>query len=103
MYDKNDVVEFIRENDVKFIRLAFCDIFGNLKNISIMPSELKKAFGTGISFDASSVRGFGDETKSELFLMPDPLTLSVLPWRPSHGRVVAFSVTFNARIRAFCA
>lgn len=90
MYDKKDVVEFIKENDVKFIRLAFCDIFGNLKNISIMPSELKKAFGVGISFDASSVRGFGDETKSELFLMPDPATLSVLPWRPAHGRVVRF-------------
>ena len=36
----SEVVQFIQENDVKFIRLAFCDIFGNQKNIAIMPTEL---------------------------------------------------------------
>ncbi len=90
MLDKKEIMEFITENDVKFIRLAFCDIFGNLKNISIMPSVLEKAFDSGISFDASSIMGFGDEVKSELFLKPDPSTLTFLPWRPSHGRVVRF-------------
>ena len=59
MLDKKEIMEFITENDVKFIRLAFCDIFGNLKNISIMPSVLEKAFDSGISFDASSIMGFG--------------------------------------------
>ena len=37
----SEVVQFIQENDVKFIRLAFCDIFGNQKNIAIMPTELR--------------------------------------------------------------
>ena len=43
-YKTSEVLEFIEENDVKFIKLAFCDIFGNQKNITIMPTELKRAF-----------------------------------------------------------
>ena len=54
----SEVVQFIQENDVKFIRLAFCDIFGNQKNIAIMPTELERAFEQGIHFNAAALRGF---------------------------------------------
>lgn len=83
-----EVLDYVEENDVKFVRLAFVDLYGTLKNIAIMPSELPRAFQGGISFDASAVKGFGDVTDSELFLVPDPNTLTVLPWRPQTGRVV---------------
>jgi len=86
----HEVLEFVRENDVKFIRLAFCDLLGMAKNISIMPDELPEAFENGISFDAHAINGFTDITNSDLFLVPDPTTLSVLPWRPQQGRVVRF-------------
>lgn len=86
----SDVVDFIEENDVKFIRLAFCDIFGVQKNISIMPGELSRAFENGICFDASSFAGFMHIEDSDLLLFPDPSTMSILPWRPSQGRVVRF-------------
>lgn len=89
-YTMTEILEFIKENDVKFIRLAFCDIFGTQKNISIMPQELPRAFKHGISFDASAISGFMNVEESDLFLVPDPVTLSVLPWRPSNGRVVRF-------------
>lgn len=85
----SEVITFVRENDVKFIRLAFCDIFGAQKNISIMPSELERALEGGVSFDAAAIRGFRSDT-SDLMLKPDPGTLSVLPWRPSQGRVIRF-------------
>ncbi len=86
----NDVLEFIKENDVKFIRLSFCDIFGLQKNISLMADELEEAFQRGVSFDAHAIRGFRDVTESDLLLFPDPVTLSVLPWRPGTGRVARF-------------
>lgn len=89
-YTMDEAARFIEENDVKFIRLAFCDIFGIQKNISIMPAQLLRAFEEGVSFDACAVRGFLHVEESDLFLVPDPATLSVLPWRPSHGRVVRF-------------
>ena len=78
----------MKEEDVKFIRLAFCDTLGRQKNISILPSELRRAFEDGISFDASAICGFGGAEKSDLLLFPDPSTLNILPWRPSHGKVV---------------
>ena len=87
-YSKDEVLQYIQEEDVKFIRLAFCDVFGKPKNISIMPEELPRAFEYGIAFDASSIAGFGDETHSDLLLHPEPETLMPLPWRPEHGRVV---------------
>lgn len=89
-YTMSEVLEFIEENDVKFIRLAFCDMLGRQKNVSITPSELRRAFDKGVSFDASAIDGFIDVDQSDLFLVPDPATLSVLPWRPSQGRVVRF-------------
>jgi len=86
----NEVLEFVRENDVKFIRLGFCDLFGRQKNISIMADELQSAFENGIPFDAHAIRGFRDVTQSDLLLFPDPATLAVLPWRPGPGRVARF-------------
>ena len=87
-YSKEEVLQYVREEDVKFIRLAFCDVFGKQKNISIMPEELPRAFEYGIAFDASAIAGFGDETRCDLLLHPDPETLMLLPWRPEHGKVV---------------
>ncbi len=96
-YSKQEIMQYILEDDVKFIRLAFCDVYGKMKNISIMPSELERAFEYGIAIDASAIPGFGDETSHcDLLLHPDPDTLSVLPWRPEHGKVVRMycSITY---------
>lgn len=81
-------MQFVREEDVKFVRLTFCDVFGKQKNISIMPEELPRAFEYGIAFDASAIAGFADESRSDLLLHPEPETLMLLPWRPEHGKVV---------------
>ena len=88
MYSFEEVMSFVEEENVSFIRLAFCDIHGVQKNIAIMPGELRRAFDTGISFDASAIEGFESEGTSDLLLFPDPSTLQILPWRPSSGHVV---------------
>lgn len=87
-YTESEVLDFIKEEDVKFIRLVFFDINGKQKNISILASQLERAFCDGISFDASAVDGFESPNKSDLFLHPDPSTLSIIPWRPNTGKVV---------------
>ena len=88
MYSKEEVLEYISAEDIKFVKLTFCDILGVQKNISILSTEIERAFERGISFDASAICGFGNEAKSELLLFPDPSTIEVLPWRPSQGKVV---------------
>lgn len=88
VYREDEIFSFVEQEDVKFIRLAFCDLGGHIRNVSIMPSELERAFRDGISFDASAVRGFGGEDRSDMLLFPIASTLNVLSWRPSHGKVV---------------
>lgn len=87
-YSAEEVRQFVEEDDVKFIRLAYNDIFGRQKNISLMPSQLEHAFQDGIAIDASAIDGFDRDIHSDLFLFPDPSTLTLFPWRPEHGRVV---------------
>ena len=87
-YTASEVVQYVCENDVKFVRLAFCDLFGTLKNISILADELPRAFEKGVAFDASAIKGFLSIDNSDLFLFPDPTTLAILPWRPHQGGVV---------------
>jgi len=88
---EQDVLEFVKENDIKFIRLGFCDLFGFPKNISIMADGLTNAFEHGVSFDAYAINGFNDAARrANLFLFPDVTTLTMLPWRPGPGRVARF-------------
>ena len=87
-YTRDEVMQYVAEEDVKFIRMAFCDVNGKPKNISIMPDELPHAFDWGVAIDGSAIAGFADEARSDLILHPDPATLAVLPCRPEHGRVV---------------
>lgn len=86
-FSESDVTEFIEDNDVKFIRLTFCDTLGAMKNIAILPRELPRAIAYGIPFNAT---GLLEEQHQNLLLKPECTTLSVLPWRPQSGRVVRF-------------
>ena len=94
-YSAQEVIQYVNEEDINFIRLVFCDVYGRQKSISIMPSELSRAFEYGIAFDASSVGGFGDEAHSDLFLRPDPETLAQIPWRPENGRAIRMFCTIT--------
>ncbi|MBO7583418.1 MAG: glutamine synthetase [Treponema sp.] len=95
MYTVNDVLEYVQEEDVKFVRLAFFDLRGVQKNISIMAGQLESAFKNGVSFDASAIYGFETPEKSDLFLHPDPTTVAILPWRPNTGKVVRMFCTIS--------
>lgn len=88
--DIADIRQLLAEYEIKFIRLAFCDIFGRQKNIAIMADELEHAASHGISFDASAIKGFMNISESDLLLFPDLDTFSILPWRPSERAVARF-------------
>lgn len=89
-YTEREVLQFIDENDVKFVKLMFCDIFGGLRTISILSSELKTVFRNGLNFDASMLGAFMEISATDLLLYPDSDTMALLPWRPQQGRVVRF-------------
>ncbi|MBR2282683.1 MAG: glutamine synthetase [Spirochaetales bacterium] len=83
-------MKFMKEQDVRFVRLAFCDIFGQLKNLSVSIDAAEKVLEKGVGFNASAIRGFMNVQDSDLILFPDPDTLKILSWRPEHGRVARF-------------
>ena len=87
---RDRIMAFIEEQDVRFVKLAFCDIFGQLKNISISAKSLPKAMERGVGLNAASIRGFLNIDDSDLLLFPDPDTLTILPWRPADGKVARF-------------
>ena len=87
-YTPEEIIQYIEEDDVRFIRMAFRDAFGVQKNISVMPSEIRKAFSEGIEFNAMEIPGFEASPHTHLFLRPDPETLAVLPWRSENGKVI---------------
>ena len=86
-YTAEDVKTIVKEQDVKFIRLQFTDIFGILKNVSITAEQLEKALNNECMFDGSSIEGFVRIEESDMYLRPDPNTFVIFPWRPHVGKV----------------
>jgi len=78
---KEQVLETIEEENVKFVRLQFTDILGLVKNVAIPSTQVEKAFDKGIFFDGSSIEGFVRIQESDMRLYPDPDTFAILPWR----------------------
>ncbi len=84
---KKDVLKIAKEKDVKFIRLWFADITGQMKGFSITREELEGALEDGMGFDGSSIKGFARIDESDMIAMPDPTTFTILPYRPKEKAV----------------
>lgn len=84
---KQDILKLVKEHDVKFIRLWFTDMLGQVKSFAITDKELKNALENGMGFDGSSITGYQDIEESDMIAMPDPDTFVILPWRPSEKAV----------------
>lgn len=80
-------MRMVAEQDVRFIRLQFTDIFGTLKNVAISVSQLEKALDNKCMFDGSSIEGFVRIEESDMILRPDLNSFCLFPWRPEPSRV----------------
>ena len=89
-YNFEDIYKLVSEEDVKFIRLQFTDIFGTLKNVAITVEQLEKALNNKCVFDGSSIEGFVRMEESDMYLWPDISTFQIYPWRPQAGKVARF-------------
>lgn len=86
-FTKEEVLEKAKENNVKFIRLQFIDIFGSFKNIAVTVEELERALEGRVMFDSSAIEGFVRNRVNDIYLCPDPTTFVIFPWRPRDGAV----------------
>ncbi len=86
-YTKEDIIRKVKEEDIKFIRMQFTDIFGQLKNVALTASQVEKAVNNEVMFDGSSIQGFVRIDESDQYLYPDLDSFEVFPWRPAQGKV----------------
>ena len=84
---REEIINIVKEENVKFIRLQFTDIFGMLKNVAITSEQLEKALNNECMFDGSSIEGFARIEESDMYLRPDPNTFVMYPWRAQIGKV----------------
>lgn len=86
-YTKEEIIRRVQQEDIKFIRMQFTDIFGQLKNVAITASQIEKAVNNQIMFDGSSIEGFVRLEESDQYLYPDLDSFVVFPWEPQQGKV----------------
>jgi glutamine synthetase len=77
---KTKVLKTAEKEGVNFIQMQFMDILGTVKNVTIPVTQLEKALDEGVFFDGSSVLGYATIEESDMRLMPDPKTFTILPW-----------------------
>src|SRR5690349_23865110 len=81
MPSADDVLSLVHERDIRFVRLWFTDILGQLKSFSVGRDQIERALSEGVAFDGSSITGFNPIEESDMIAMPDPTTLRLIPWR----------------------
>jgi glutamine synthetase len=84
---KENVLKAVKDQDVKFIRLWFTDIVGQVKSFAISDAELEGALDNGMGFDGSSITGYQSIEESDMIALPDPSTFQIIPWRPQEKKV----------------
>ena len=85
-FTREEIIRRVKEEDIKFIRMQFTDIFGQLKNIAITASQIEKALNNQLMIDGSSIEGFVRINESDQYLRPDLDSFVVFPWRAQHGK-----------------
>lgn len=86
-YTKEQVLSLVKKNNVRFIRLQFTDILGQLKNVAITDKQLEKALKNDCMFDGSSIEGFVRIEESDMRLYPDLDSFVIYPWSSVEHRV----------------
>ncbi|HEX7658635.1 MAG TPA: type I glutamate--ammonia ligase [Pseudonocardiaceae bacterium] len=88
-----EVLRFIRDEDVKFIDVRFCDLPGVMQHFTV-PAQFfdEDAISEGLPFDGSSVRGFQQIHESDMQLLPDIATSRIDPFRVEKTLLINFFV-----------
>lgn len=86
-YSKDDIRKMVKDEDVKFLRLMFTDLFGTIKNVEVPITQLEKLLDNKLMFDGSSIEGFVRIEESDMYLYPDLSTWMIFPWSTDRGKI----------------
>lgn len=92
-----EVIEFIKETDVKFVDIRFTDMPGVQQHFNIPASAADEDFfEVGQMFDGSSIAGFAGIAESDMQLIPDVTTAYLDQFRAERTLIVVCDI-FNPR------
>jgi glutamine synthetase len=78
----DEVAAYIRDNDVEYVDVRFCDLPGVMQHFTIPASTFgEDTFSEGLGFDGSSIRGFQAINESDMLLLPDANSAFLDPFR----------------------
>lgn len=86
---KDEIRQVVKENNIEFIKLEFCDINGIMKNLSVPCEQLDSVMNNEIMLDGSSIKGFRSIETSDMYFYPDLKTFAIIPWRSDDDVKVA--------------
>jgi glutamine synthetase len=90
----DEVLAFIKDEDVKFVDIRFCDLPGIMQHFNV-PAETvddRLLHGRPDAFDGSSIRGFQAIHESDMKLVPDVATAYIDPFRVEKTLIMNFSI-----------
>ena len=91
--NSDDVLRYVKDEDVKFIDVRFCDLPGVMQHFNVPVESVDDSFFTdGQMFDGSSIRGFQAIHESDMKVIPDPATAYIDPFRAEKTLVMNFSI-----------
>jgi len=80
--NSEEVLRYIKDEDVKYIDVRFCDLPGVMQHFNMPTAAFSQAvFDDGVAFDGSSIRGFQAIHESDMLLVPDATTAVIDPFR----------------------
>src|SRR6478752_7040227 len=89
----DEVLSYIKKNDVQFIDVRFCDLPGVMQHFTFPASNFgESVFTDGLMFDGSSIRGFQQIHESDMLLLPDPSTAYMDPFRQHPTLIMNFFI-----------
>ena len=74
------ILRRVTEAGVRFVNLQFTDVVGMVKSVTIPASKLSDTIEHGKWFDGSSIEGFARIAESDMYLVPDLDTFTLIPW-----------------------
>jgi glutamine synthetase len=86
------ILKKAHDHNVRFVRLWFTDILGQLKSFAITIDELEEVMEEGAGFDGAAIEGFARSDESDMRALPVPSTFEILPWRPKENAVARMFV-----------
>ena len=88
-----ELVNYISENDVKFVDVRFCDLPGVVQHFNLPAASYGiEEITEGLLFDGSSITGFQGIHESDMKLLADVTSAYIDPFREAKTLVITHSI-----------